>query len=138
MGQYLIDTNTAIDFLDDKLPERSKRACGRWRGRPCGHLKLLCPNVRRCKLLMLTGSPVRLLTNAQKVSVSRNKTGPAAAYRPVRLNNFRPPVPRWPLATNPSGPPVRLAVVVFILGFSFCFLWSPKLCQARKQEMKKQ
>ena len=23
MGQYLIDTNTAIDFLDDKLPEKS-------------------------------------------------------------------------------------------------------------------
>ena len=29
MGQYLIDTNTAVDFLDYKLPERSKRACGR-------------------------------------------------------------------------------------------------------------
>ena len=76
MGQYLIDTNTAIDFLDDKLPERSKRACGQ-----VGKLKLNCPNVRRYKLLIgaaraaYRARAVELLTNAQKVSVSRNKTG---------------------------------------------------------------
>ena len=34
MGQYLIDTNTAVDFLDDKLPEKSKRACGQVAGPP--------------------------------------------------------------------------------------------------------
>ena len=48
-----------------------------------GHLKHICPNVRRYKLLILTGSPVRLLTNVQKVSVSRNKTG-----SPVRYNKI--------------------------------------------------
>ena len=66
-----------------------------------GHLKNCCLNVSRCKLLIgaRCGVPTRvveLLTNVQKVSVRRNKTG-----RPVRYKRI---TDRGPLRrTEPCG-----------------------------------
>ena len=62
------------DFL--RLPP-TERACGQ-----VGHLKRLCPNVRRYKLLILN-----YLQMFKKVSVSRNKSTKGFP----KFNNFRQP-----------------------------------------------
>ena len=84
---------------------------------PCGNLKLLSPNVRRYKLLIGVARAIELLTNVQKASVSRNKTGPPVRYK--RITDVQL-LPSAPLATNPCW---RFGVLLL-----FFFV----ICQTRK------